>query len=73
MFYVGGAAGMRVLGAYAAGTTYFPNDLVSYNGGSYLATATTTGNLPTNTSYWMPLAAGSSGGGYVSAAKWGTD
>ncbi len=56
-FYVGGTAGMRNLGTYAAGTTYFPNDMVQYQGSTYVATATTTGNLPTNASFWGVLAA----------------
>ncbi len=58
MFYVGGVAGMRHLGAWLAGTTYFPNDVVSYSGSSYVASATTTGNLPTSTAFWQVLAAG---------------
>lgn len=59
-FYVGGAAGMRNRGTYAAGTQYFANDLVQYNGSSYIATATTLGNDPTNTSYWGALASAGS-------------
>lgn len=75
MFYVGGAVGARNLGTYAAGTTYFPNDIVQYLGSSYIATVTTTGNLPTNTSFWGVLAAGAlaGSGSYVSSSKWGTD
>lgn len=61
-FYVGGSAGIRNMGTYAAGTTYFPNDTVQYNGSSYIATATTTGNLPTNVTYWSVLAAAGSSG-----------
>jgi hypothetical protein len=38
--------------AYANGTTYAFNDLVTYNGAIYQAKSTTTGNLPTNTTYW---------------------
>lgn len=52
MFYVGGAVGMRNMGTWAAGTTYQPNDVVSYNGSAYIATTVSTGNLPTNTSYF---------------------
>lgn len=40
-------------GAYAGGTAYTPNDIVSYNGGSYICLVATTGNLPTDTSKWM--------------------
>lgn len=61
-FYVGGTAGMRNRGDYVAGTTYFPNDMVQYQGSTYLATATTTGNLPTNTSFWGVFASGQSAG-----------
>lgn len=43
-------------GAYVAGTTYAINDSVSYGGSSYIAIAETTGNLPTNTTYWQVLA-----------------
>lgn len=60
-FYVGGTAGIRNMGTYAAGTTYFPNDMVQYQGSSYIATTTTTGNLPTVTANWSVLAAGSGG------------
>lgn len=44
-------------GAYAGGTTYAINDLVTYNGSSYLCIAPTTGNLPTDGTYWVLLAA----------------
>ena len=39
-------------GAYAGGTAYVKNDNVSYNGSSYIAKSNTTGNLPTNATYW---------------------
>ena len=69
-FYVGGAAGMRNMGTYAAGTTYFPNDIVLYSGSSYIAKLTTTGVLPTNTTNWGVLAskgdAGAAGAAGVS-------
>jgi hypothetical protein len=38
--------------AYSATETYQVNDQVTYNGSLYKATQTTTGNLPTNTTYW---------------------
>lgn len=44
-------------GAYDNGTAYTLNDGVSYNGSSYVCIADTTGNLPTDTSYWNVLAA----------------
>lgn len=55
--YVGETSGLRNKGAYTAGTTYFENDFVTYNNSSYVALQTTTGNLPTNTTYWGVLAA----------------
>lgn len=55
MFYVGGAAGMRQLGGYDPATTYFPNDIVQSGSTSYIATAVTTGNAPTNTAFWAPF------------------
>lgn len=54
---VGVVNSLRNQGTYAAGTTYYANDYVYYNGSSYVAIATTTGNLPTNTTYWSVLAA----------------
>lgn len=47
-------------GEYNAATTYEMLDLVSYNGSSYVAKGTTTGNLPTNTTYWQLSAYGGS-------------
>jgi hypothetical protein len=38
--------------AYSASETYNANDQVTYNGSLYKAKSTTTGNLPTNTTYW---------------------
>lgn len=46
--------------AYDAGTTYTVNQLVTYSGNLYRAKSTTTGNLPTNTTYWESLGAYSS-------------
>lgn len=45
-------------GAYAAATTYNPLDAVSYQGGMYLCLQTTTGNAPTNTTYWSVMTLG---------------
>lgn len=47
-------------GEYDATTSYSPLDLVSYNGSSYIAKQNTTGNLPTNTTYWQLSAYGGS-------------
>jgi len=44
------------LGAYNAGTSYVVNDNVSYNGSSYICILASTGNLPTNATYWSLLA-----------------
>ena len=46
-------------GTYSAGTAYVVDDVVSYNGSSYICIAGTTGNAPTNTSYWDKMAASS--------------
>ena len=44
-------------GAYDGSTAYTPKDAVSYQNASYICTANTTGNLPTDTSYWNVMAA----------------
>ena len=49
-------------GAYNNNTAYTRLDIVSYNGSSYICTQATTGNLPTNTTYWQMLAQGAGGG-----------
>ena len=43
-------------GAYNSATTYNELDIVTYEGSSYSAKQETTGNLPTNTTYWELLA-----------------
>ena len=40
-------------GDYDATATYTMLDVVSYQGKSYVAKTTTTGNAPTNTTYWQ--------------------
>jgi hypothetical protein len=73
---VGGVnTAVRNMGTYAGGTAYATNDLVQYSGGTYLALQATTGNLPTNPTYWSVVgsASGGSSGSFVSSAKWGTD
>ena len=50
---------------YANGTTYAINDQVVYLDKLYIATAATTGNLPTNTSFWDVLGDYSSLGALV--------
>ena len=46
-------------GTYAGGTAYVVNDVVSYLGNSYICILASTGNLPTDTTYWKPSAKGS--------------
>ena len=45
-------------GEYSPTTPYTLLDSVSYQGSSYVAMGSTTGNLPTNTTYWQLLASG---------------
>ena len=49
-------------GAYAGGTAYTVNDGVSYNGSSYVCILDSTGNLPTNATYWEVFAAAGTDG-----------
>ena len=48
-------------GAYNNSTAYVLDDIVYYNGSSYVAKQSTTGNVPTNGTYWNILASGSGG------------
>lgn len=41
---------------YNASTTYTEGNVVVYNHKMYICKATTTGNLPTNTTYWQEAA-----------------
>jgi hypothetical protein len=71
-----GPEGLRWLGAYAGGTAYIVDDAVSYNGSSYICKLASTGNLPTNTTYWDVLAAqgaAGSGSGDVTGPASSTD
>ena len=45
----------RPMGEYNGATEYKILDIVTYNDRPYMAKQTTTGNLPTNTTYWMLL------------------
>ncbi len=59
-----GPEGLVWRGTYAGGTSYVVDDAVSYNGSSYICKLASTGNLPTNTTYWDVLAEkGASGSG----------
>lgn len=49
--------GFDFKGAYAAPTNYVKGDVVTYQNSSYIALGATTGNLPTNSTYWSVLAA----------------
>jgi hypothetical protein len=40
---------------YDNGTTYAADDIVKYDGGLYKALSSTTGNLPTNATYWLKI------------------
>lgn len=56
-----GYATLTFQGAYAGGTTYYPNDVVTYNNSTYICILQSTGNLPTNATYWSLLAAAGAG------------
>jgi hypothetical protein len=49
--------GLAFLGAYAAGVTYYRNNIVNYNNFAYICLAQSTGNLPTNAAYFSLLTA----------------
>lgn len=72
-------------GAYSSSTQYEKNDVVTYQGSSYVSLQSTQGNAPTNTTYWQLLAekgtkgdtgatgqTGATGNGISSVAKTGT-
>jgi len=48
-------------GTYDNSTAYVLDDIVYYNGSSYVAKTSTTGNLPTDNTKWNVLASGSGG------------
>jgi len=49
-------------GAYAGGTSYNIDDVVSYNGSSYICKLASTGNLPTNNTYWDQMSSAGTNG-----------
>ena len=59
-------------GEYNASTTYSMLDLVTYQGSSYVCKQTSTGNLPTNTTYWQLSAQGNGSGGHTIKDSTGT-
>jgi len=70
-------------GDYSGATIYIANNIVSYNGEGYICKQESTGNLPTNTSYFTKIASrgiqGASGtgltwrGNYSAATSYYTD
>lgn len=72
-------------GAYSSSTQYEKNDVVTYEGSSYVSLQATQGNAPTNTTYWQLIAekgtkgdtgatgqTGATGNGISSVAKTST-
>jgi hypothetical protein len=49
-------------GTYAGGTAYTVDDVVSYNGSSYICILASTGNLPTNTTYFEQMSSAGTNG-----------
>lgn len=54
--YIGGGGGLNWRGAYSGLAVYQVDDVVYYNGSSYVCIQASTGNLPTNATYWELLA-----------------
>ena len=52
------ATGLQFEGQYNNSSTYQPGDVVSYGANTYVASATTTGNLPTDTNNWTVITQG---------------
>jgi hypothetical protein len=50
-----GAIKFKWQGAYNAGTAYTVDDVVSYNGSSYICILASTGNLPTDATYFEQM------------------
>ena len=72
-------------GDYSSSTQYEKNDVVTYEGSSYVSLQSTQGNAPTNTTYWQLIAekgtkgdtgatgqTGATGNGISSVAKTST-
>ena len=49
-------------GAYNNSTAYIVDDVVSSSGSSYICIQASTGNAPTNTTYWQQMSAAGSNG-----------
>jgi hypothetical protein len=57
-------------GTYNAATTYEPFNIVSYLGSSYLCILQSTGNLPTNSTYWTRISGYSWKGTYSTVSTY---
>lgn len=72
-----GDQGLNWEGAYSGATAYVVDDAVSYNGSSYICILASTGNLPTNSTYWAVLATkgldGTGAGSVLSVSSANTD
>ena len=67
---VQGAQGtFRWMGAYNASTVYATNDVVYFNGSSYVAIANAVGNTPTDTSKWEKMASAGAEGGAIGSME----
>ena len=67
---VQGAQGtFRWMGAYNASTVYATNDVVYFNGSSYVAIANALGNTPTDTSKWEKMASAGAEGGAIGSME----
>lgn len=60
---IAGKVALTPKGAWSADVTYEKLDVVSYGGNGYVAFKETTGNLPTDTEFWMLLVESTGGGG----------
>ena len=67
---VQGAQGtFRWMGAYNNSTVYATNDVVYYNGSSYVGIANAVGNIPTDTSKWEKMASAGAEGGAIGSME----
>ena len=65
-----GAQGtFRWMGAYNNSTVYAINDVVYFNGSSYVAIANAVGNTPTDTSKWEKMASAGAEGGAIGSME----
>ena len=53
-------------GAYSGGTAYVVDDVVSYSGSSYICKLASTGNLPTDGTYWDQMSSAGTDGTDIS-------